>query len=117
MVTFILWHLQGKGSGVLRNERRKRSHPVGASENDRKKLAFGWRRFDSLADLLSLQLVLVVVPGAYCGVHEAAEEEEEADEKHDARHSTVESVSSSHGGSLCHEITLMVYPAFGRCPY
>lgn len=76
-----------------------------------KKLAFGSGRFDSLTDLLDLLFVLVVMPGANGGIDEAAEKEEEADKKHDARHSTVETMSSSHCRSLCHEITLSVYPA------
>lgn len=69
---------------------------------------------DSLADLLSLDFVLMMIPGTDRGIDEAAKENEEANEKYDTGHATVKSMSFSHTGCLTHEGTLRVYPVNGR---
>jgi len=57
---------------------------------------------DSLADLLRLDFILMMIPGANSGIDETAEEKQEADKKYDTGHATVKSMSFSHTGCLTH---------------
>ncbi len=59
-----------------------------------------------LADLLRLDFVLMVIPGANGGVHEAAEEKQKADKQDNAGHSSVKSMSFVHTRCLAHYVFL-----------
>ena len=69
---------------------------------------------DSLADLLRLDFILMMIPGANRGIDEAAKENKEADKKYDTGHATVKSMSFSHTVCLTHEGSFRVNPMYGR---
>lgn len=69
-------------------------------------LALG--RFNAKTDLLRLNFVLMVIPGANGGINKAAKEKQETDKQYDAGHPGVKSMSFSHTRSLTHFLFLSI---------
>ena len=61
---------------------------------------------DRLTDLLRLELILMMIPGANRRIDKTAEEKDKADKQYDTGHATVKSMSFSHRGCLTHNGSL-----------
>ncbi len=58
--------------------------------------------------MLRLEFVLMMIPGTYRGINEAAKEEEKTNKQNDARHPSVKPMSFSHTCSLTHNVIQII---------